>query len=660
MKTKQSYTKIVLGLFSIVFGISFSVGQEKKVTYKEKYRPQYHFSLPDRWIGDPTGMFFYQGEHYLNYGEGITDDFVHWKFGEPKFQRREGVAMMSGSAVFDKNNTSGFGTKDNPPIVAIYSELRHKDIMQFQSVSYSLDGGKTFTPYKNNPVIDINNTEFRDPTVFWYAPEEKWIMIVAMAAETKVHFYGSYNLKDWDFLSEFGPKGVQQGVWECPDIFPLPVNGDPNNVKWVLEVDVQPLSGQYFVGDFDGEKFVIDPSFEKQINYDKYNPGGEVLFDFENNLSQWEIKGDAFNQSPALGPLENQGAILNIEGSKLVNTFYNGDRGKGSALSPEFTIQKSHINFLIGGGNHPEKLAVNLIVDGEVVNSTSGINTETLTWTGWDVKEFKNKKARIEIVDDFDGGFGHILVDHIMQSDQLAVNKREKGPWIDYGPDFYAVRSWQHRVENGNRRIWIAWMNNWLYARDLPTKPFHGIQSIPRSVSLVHQQGEYELLQQPVKELKELRGKHFQLKNHKVSRVEKAKSIQPKQNTYELVAEIDLGDSDKAGLNLNVGKGQKTIVYFDKNTDELVLDRSTSGETDFGTSFANQYRAPMQANNNKIKLHIFVDASSIEVFGSNGSVVLSALIFPDPTKNGIELFATGGEATFLGLDVWELNSIWDE
>lgn len=98
--------------------------------------------------------------------------------------------MMSGSAVVDTYNSSGFGTKRNPPIVAVYSKLRHSEIMQFQSIAYSLDGGKTYTAYSGNPVIDISNTEFRNPQVFWHGPTGKWIMAVTLAEATKVRLYG--------------------------------------------------------------------------------------------------------------------------------------------------------------------------------------------------------------------------------------------------------------------------------------------------------------------------------------------------------------------------------------------------------------------------------------------------------------------------------------
>lgn len=652
---------IIASAAALLFGaISVTQAQEREATFKEKYRPQYHFSLPDSWIGDPTGMIYYQGKYYLNYGDGLTTDFVYWQYGKPKFQRRKDISMMSGSAVVDINNTSGFGTKENPPIVAIYSELRHSDIMQFQSISYSIDGGKTFLAYEKNPVIDINNTEFRDPMVFWHKPTNKWIMAVAMAEDTKVRFYNSDNLKDWKFLSDFGPYGARGGVWECPDIFPLPVDGDQNNIKWVLQVGVQPVSGQYFIGDFDGTKFTIDPTYEKQMSYKKYMPVGKVLFDFEEDLKGWKLEGNAFAESPAREHLQNQGAILNKEGNQFINTFHNKDAGTGRALSPEFTISNKYINFLIGGGSHPDKESINLIVNGKAVKSSTGINTETLTWTGWDVQQYKGKKARIEIVDDYQGDFGHIMADHFMQSDELAVKQLEKGPWIDYGPDFYAVRSWNNMKPGDDRRVWIAWMGNWLYAKDVPTAPFKGIQSLPRSLSLKQQTGKYQLVQSPVEELKQLRDKHHHESDITVNGKVAVKEFKPTKNTYELIIEFDLANSTKAGVNLCVGKNQKTTVYFDKATSEIVLDRRNSGKIDFNTSFAGEYRAPLKTEAGKIKLRIFVDESSVEVFGNDGVAVVSALIFPDSSGTGIEIFSEGGKAKVTMLDIWEIKSIWND
>ena len=163
---------------------------------------------------------------------------MHWEeqpVAIPQTFNAEGESIediFSGSAVVDTNNTSGFGTKANPPMVAIYTSAytgAHPTLagIQAQSLAYSLDEGQTWTKYSGNPVLDIGSREFRDPKVFWYAPAKEWRMVVVRAVERKVDIYGSPNLKDWTHLSEFGPAGAVGGVWECPDLFPLAVDGDP-------------------------------------------------------------------------------------------------------------------------------------------------------------------------------------------------------------------------------------------------------------------------------------------------------------------------------------------------------------------------------------------------------------------------------------------------
>ena len=659
MKKSRKY-QIAFGMILLVL-LTFASCKKKQPTgdlFNEKYRPQYHFSYPDRWMNDPTGMIYYKGRYHLNFRNASSTDLIHWDFSLKERERNDSIQMMSGSSVIDWNNSSGFGSNDEPPIVAIYSELRHKDFIQQQSVGYSNDGGGTFIPYKGNPVIDINNTEFRDPMVFWHKPTQKWVMAVALAGECKVRFYGSKNLKEWDFLSDFGPAGAREGVWECPDLFPLVVDGDSTNIKWVLEIDVQPVSGQYFIGDFDGKKFTVDPEFDKIIGYNDYKPEGEVLFDFESDLAGWKIEGDAFRESPTENQFYFQCAVLGKEGNKFVDSFYDKDASRGKLTSPEFKITHDYINFLIGGGNHPEKECVNLLVDEKIVRTKTGYNTEALKWAGWDVTDFKGKTANLEIVDDYDGGFGHITVDHVMQCDEMASDEREQAPWIDYGPDFYAVRSWVNMPENDNRRIWLAWMSNWLYAHDVPTSPWIGFQSFPRTVELKTIDDGIRLVQNPIKEIEMLRGKHFRTRNLSISGQRSIDGFQPEKNTYELIAELKPGENAEVGFKLCMGDGEETVVGYDAKTGKMYVDRNNSGESDFSTSFRGMYSGPLKRENGRVKLHVLVDQSSIEVFGNDGETVISCLIFPDTKSLGIEAFSKEGNSEIVSLDIWELKSIW--
>ncbi|NGO74338.1 glycoside hydrolase family 32 protein [Streptomyces sp. YC504] len=502
--------------------------------FAEKYRPQFHFSPQENWMNDPNGLVYYKGEYHLFYqynpngnswgdmswGHAVSKDLVHWKELPLALSHDDKEMVFSGSAVVDWGNTTGFGTEQDPAMVAIYTSLDKATGIQAQSLAYSTDRGRSWTKYEGNPVLDIGSKEFRDPKVQWYAPTKSWLMTVSLSTEHKVQFYSSKNLKDWDLLSDFGPAGATGGVWECPDLFPLPVDGDKKKTKWVLVVNMNPggIAGgsgaQYFVGDFDGKKFTAEdsgtytppagtvvqdfeaadfgtwtatgtafgdgpatgavagqsevtgfdgarlansfhggdattgtltsPEFTVDSRYLNFKvgggrhphkpgtvpgpadpPAGTVLADFEGgDYGDWTTTGDAFGSAPAAGTLPNQQEVNGYLGNGLVNSFRNGDSTTGTLTSPEFTIDKDHINFLVGGGNHPSSTenptAVELLVDGEVVRSTSGKDGEALNWASWDVKALAGKTARIRIVDDHTGGWGHINVDHIMLSDAAA------------------------------------------------------------------------------------------------------------------------------------------------------------------------------------------------------------------------------------------------
>jgi fructan beta-fructosidase len=175
------------------------------------------------------------------------------------------MMIYSGSAVVDWNNSSGLGDPEHPPLVAIYTAHYRDHTRENQEIAFSTDRGRTWTKYAGNPVLDVEETDFRDPKVFWHAPSDRWIMVVALPVSRKVSFYASSNLKQWRHLSDFGPAGATIGVWECPDLFELPVDGDASDTRWILIVNLNPGgpaggSGcQYFVGQFDGERFVLDP-----------------------------------------------------------------------------------------------------------------------------------------------------------------------------------------------------------------------------------------------------------------------------------------------------------------------------------------------------------------------------------------------------------------
>src|SRR5687767_2085337 len=318
-------------------------------------------------MNDPIGLVYYKGEYHLFYqhnpfgdtwghmswGHAVSRDLVHWEHLPVAIPEQGNEAIFSGSAVVDKQNTSGLGTRKNPPMVAIYTSAYPDD--QEQSLAYSIDRGRTWTKYSGNPVLDDADREFRDPKVFWYEPEQKWVMVVVKAVQRKVAIYESENLKDWQHLSDFGPAGAVGGVWECPDLFPLAVDGDEGNKKWVMVVSLNPggIAGgsgtQYFVGNFDGERFTAD-----NVEGEYTPPAGDVYEDFEStDYGAWTTTGTAFGDGPAAGNVPPQGGVSGYLGERLANSFHGEDQSTGRLTSPEFTITRPYLNFLVGGGTHP-------------------------------------------------------------------------------------------------------------------------------------------------------------------------------------------------------------------------------------------------------------------------------------------------------------------
>ena len=661
---KQFQDFVLLFLIVIVSEKVSAQGNNSSVNdslFNEPFRPQFHFTPIKGWVNDPTALVYMNGLYQVNKRLAVSADLIHWRREEHphSFSGNDSVGEMSGSAVVDINNTSDFGINGNPPLVSVWSGLRFRDIRQYQCISYSNDDGRTWINYDKNPVIDIGSTEFRDPQVCWYPLERKWVMAVALAAERKVRFYSSLNLKNWIFLSDFGPAGADNGVWECPDFFALPVDGDKQKMKWVLEVSVQPTGGQYFIGNFDGKTFTADADF---INKPAKNniANGEVLFDFEKDLSGWQTEGTAFTMSPTEGVLPMQGAVFGYEGKRLVNSFYHGDSTVGRIISPSFTITKNYINFLIGGGAHPG-ISINLIIQNKIVRTATGGNTEVLHWANWKVAEFKNQHASIEIVDNEKGGYGHISADEIMMSDTTMNDEVPHAFWIDYGPDYYAVRSYVNGPKNDDRRISIAWMSNWLYAHDIPTTPWKGIHTFPRSVELKTFNDGIRLVQQPIKEIAMLRDKHFHEENVSITPTSSSLNFNHDKNAYELVAEIDAGNSSDVGFNICVGDTQKTIINYNVKNKTITVDRTKSGMAAFSKFFPGVYTAPILTHDaNKIKLHILVDQCSVEVFANDGEAAITCQIFPDAKSLDIQLYAANGNALLANLDVWHLKPFWKD
>jgi fructan beta-fructosidase len=240
----------------------------------EPFRPQFHFTPARNWMNDPNGMVFFEGEWHLFYqynpygdrwghmswGHAVSRDLVRWEHLPLALAEEDGIMIFSGSAVVDWKNTSGFGKNGQPPLVAIYTG--HRKGRQDQRIAFSNDRGRTWTKVPGGPVLDLQMADFRDPKVFWHEATSRWVMTVALPTEKKVHFYASPDLKQWRYVGEFGPAGATSGLWECPDLFPLSVEG--GGTQWVLIVNINPggpaggSGSQYFTGEFDGGRFVAD------------------------------------------------------------------------------------------------------------------------------------------------------------------------------------------------------------------------------------------------------------------------------------------------------------------------------------------------------------------------------------------------------------------
>jgi fructan beta-fructosidase len=315
----------VLLALAATFSSMSSNAQTDTAQYSEKYRPQIHFSPKAHWMNDPNGMVFYKGIYHLffqyypngttwgpmHWGHAESPDMIHWKEMPIALYPDSLGYIFSGSAVVDSNNTSGFGKNGKVPLVAIFTqhdpkgEREGKNNFQNESLAYSLDNGAMWTKYIGNPVLkNPGIRDFRDPKVMWYAPEHKWIM--TLATHDHITFFSSPDLKNWQKESEFGKtSGAHGGVWECPDLFPLKLNGKE---YWVLIVNVNPggpnggSATQYFVGDFNGNAFTPLDSGTRWVDYgpDEYagitwsNTGNRRIF--LGWMSNWEYA----NQVPTV------------------------------------------------------------------------------------------------------------------------------------------------------------------------------------------------------------------------------------------------------------------------------------------------------------------------------------------------------------------------
>lgn len=247
----------------------------------DPWRPAAHLTPSKNWMNDPNGLVYEDGTYHafyqynpkgndwgnMSWGHSTSTDLVHWAEEPVAMEATETEEIFSGSIVVDTDNTSGLGSKDQPAMVALYTSAYKENAplpkgSQAQSVAYSLDHGRTWKKYQDNPVVDLqpSSLNFRDPKVTWYEPGQYWVMTTVVADDHVVKLYKSKDLLHWDFLSDFSGVGAQGGLWEMPELLEVPVEGT-NERRWVMLLSINPggIAGgsgmQYFTGEFDGVTF---------------------------------------------------------------------------------------------------------------------------------------------------------------------------------------------------------------------------------------------------------------------------------------------------------------------------------------------------------------------------------------------------------------------
>ena len=345
---------------------SFELADEFDTQNRESHRPVYHFTPPYGWMNDPNGMVYKDGTYHLFYqynpygsmwgnmhwGHATSQDLVSWQHQPVAISPDDLGAIFSGSCVVDKNNTAGFG-KD--AIVALYTSAGER---QTQSLAYSIDNGKSFSKYEGNPVLTSEAPDFRDPKVIWYEPTETWIMILAVGQE--MQFFSSANLKDWTYESSFGEgHGAHGGVWECPDLIEVHIEGS-NNKEWVLLCNINPggpfggSATQYFIGDFNGKVFNNhSPELTKWMDYGKDHYATVTWSNAPDNrhiaiawMSNWQYANQVpTKQFRSANSIPRDLSLVNKEGNLILKSTPSPEleilRGEASNKR-SFTVNKDY------------------------------------------------------------------------------------------------------------------------------------------------------------------------------------------------------------------------------------------------------------------------------------------------------------------------------
>lgn len=822
----------------------------------QQYRPYLHYTPEKNWMNDPNGLIYHNGTYHMYYqynpngttwgnmswGHATSTDLMHWAeqplaIAQTLNGSEHSIEdIFSGSIVVDSQNTTGFGTLQNPPLVAVYTSNFTNDHptypgKQAQSLAYSTDDGQTWTKYGNNPVLNRNTTDFRDPKVFWYqgATESYWVMSAVEANEHRVLFYKSTDLKSWDYLDDFTPANATGGQWECPDLFPLAVDGDPNNIKWVLVVNINPgavaggSGGQYFVGDFDGIHFTS----ETTDPVDQLPPGNVHAGFNGGNYNGWNVQNDPANPTgpwgsvPVSSTVPGQTPVTGSIGAGLINSFHGGDAPVGTIESQPFTVDSDYINMLVGGGNHPHlwggqlgnepppgyllfdgfdypgtltdagwqltgdfqaalnpstaggdfaigkrintfeggsngdnnvgtitspefyltntnigfllgggqqqtdgqlqvellvdgapvrtttgknagdlnwqnwdvsqyygqiaririvdnqtgpwghltldnmvlgpepakprsvETSVNLMVNGQTVRSSTGKNSENLDWTAWNVKEFKGSQATIKIIDNNRSDWGHILADEFVLSDTTKLRQHD---WLDWGKDYYAAVSFNNTPNN--KRIILGWMNNWDYGQETPTSTWRGTMALPREVVLTQTSEGPRLRQQVVTQADALENTAARYETTAAQDIVPGTTILPiTGDVVRIDAEFSPGTADTFGLKVLSNASEATKIGYTTSKGQLFIDRNNSGNESFHPKFPSVDDVPVQLlSNGRLRLRVYVDRASVEVFAQDGLKTMTDQVFPTAGANSIAVFSEGGTARLESLKVTPMNA----
>ena len=485
---------------------------------EQLYRPNLHFTPNENWMNDPNGMFYYKDKFHLffqhnpndnvwgpmHWGHATSKDGISWQEHDIALYPDKNGTIYSGSAVVDHENTSGFGSKENPPIVAIFTNHSHKkqdagqNDYETQGIAYSLDEGMTWTKYENNPVIENPGTkDFRDPKVFWHNEQEKWILVLAVGQE--VQFFASSNLKQWQKLSSFGEGiGNHKGVWECPDLFQLPVQGMQHK-KWVLLVSINPggpnggSATQYFIGDFDGDRFIIDPAFADRMN-------------------------------------------------------------------------------------------------------------------------------------------------------------NEHSFWIDFGRDNYAGVTYNNIETEKGERLLQGWMSNWQYASKVPTSSWRSAMTLIRKISLVPDNGSYNLVTSPYIPSKKTSKKTIQ--NQKITNTSTTLISDKEVPLSATQINIEWEGVDFEFLLSNALEN-KLKIGFHKADNTFYIDRREAGKTDFSKKFATTPSvAPRKVKTSEINLTMILDKTSVELFYDNGLSVITEIFFLEAP---FEEFSIVGDGILKQMEAYSLK-----